>query len=132
MKVLLRIIYVAALGALASVAVIGVAAIGAFYYVAPSLPAVESLKECNDHAQKLGVVIGVEPINRFETFFINRAAQAIAMVCGEPLTSSALAGLEDWLRWVRATPIASLDWRDRMFIEQRQAATPDAGGRWAS
>jgi penicillin-binding protein 1A len=45
MKVLLRIIYVAALGALASVAVTGVAAIGAYYYVAPGLPAVESLKD---------------------------------------------------------------------------------------
>ena len=41
--------------------------------------AVESVTECNEHAQKCGVRIGIEPINRFETFFINRAAQAIAL-----------------------------------------------------
>lgn len=41
--------------------------------------AVESLTECNDHAQRAGVRIGIEPINRFETFFINRAEQALAL-----------------------------------------------------
>lgn len=59
--------------------------------------AVASLQECNDHAQQCGVRIGVEPINRFETFFINRAAQAIAMAeavgptCGVCLDSFHLA-----------------------------------------
>lgn len=34
--------------------------------------AVESLKECYDYAEKSGVLLGIEPINRFETYFINR------------------------------------------------------------
>ena len=59
--------------------------------------AVESPKACDEHAQRLGVRIGVEPINRFETFFINRAAQAIALAeavgptCGVVLDSFHMA-----------------------------------------
>jgi sugar phosphate isomerase/epimerase len=59
--------------------------------------AVESLKECNDHAERSGIKIGIEPINRFETFFINRAAQAIALAkavgpsCGVCLDSFHMA-----------------------------------------
>jgi sugar phosphate isomerase/epimerase len=59
--------------------------------------AVESLQECNDHARANGVRIGIEPINRFETFFINRAAQAIALAeavgptCGVCLDSFHMA-----------------------------------------
>lgn len=41
--------------------------------------AVESLKECYDFAEKAGVLLGIEPINRFETYFINRGAQALAL-----------------------------------------------------
>ena len=40
---------------------------------------VEGLKECQRHAEEVGVRIGVEPLNRFETYFINRADQAVAM-----------------------------------------------------
>lgn len=59
--------------------------------------AVESLRECNEHAQRSGVRVGVEPINRFETFFINRAAQALALAkavgptCGVCLDSFHMA-----------------------------------------
>lgn len=41
--------------------------------------AVEALKECYDFAEKAGIILGIEPINRFETYFINRAAQALAL-----------------------------------------------------
>ena len=41
--------------------------------------AVESLKECYDHSEKEGIKIGIEPINRFETYFINRGDQALAL-----------------------------------------------------
>lgn len=41
--------------------------------------AVASLREIDAHAQERNVRLGIEPINRFETFFINRAAQAIAL-----------------------------------------------------
>ena len=40
---------------------------------------VAGLKECQAHAEEVGVRIGVEPLNRFETYFINRADQAVAM-----------------------------------------------------
>ena len=40
--------------------------------------AVESLKECQAHAEEKGVRIGLEPLNRFETYFINRHDQAPA------------------------------------------------------
>lgn len=40
---------------------------------------VDALKEVYDHAQRCGVRIGIEPINRFETYFINRGAQALAL-----------------------------------------------------
>ncbi len=59
--------------------------------------ATASLQECNDHAQACGVRMGSEPINRFETFFINRAAQAIALAeavgpsCGVVLDSFHMA-----------------------------------------
>jgi sugar phosphate isomerase/epimerase len=41
--------------------------------------AVQSLKECYEHGKKEGVKIAIEPINRFETYFISRAAQALAL-----------------------------------------------------
>lgn len=41
--------------------------------------AVESMKEVYDHAMREGVKLAVEPINRFETYFCSRTAQAIAL-----------------------------------------------------
>jgi len=41
--------------------------------------AVASLQECYEFAEKAGVKIGIEPINRFETYFINRGEQALAL-----------------------------------------------------
>jgi sugar phosphate isomerase/epimerase len=41
--------------------------------------AVDSMREIYDHAMKAGVKLAVEPINRFETYFCSRAAQAIAL-----------------------------------------------------
>ena len=49
------------------------------------------------------------------------AARQIAQVLREPETSTALAGLKEWLDWVYQYPQEHLDWRDRIFIEQRQA-----------
>ena len=41
--------------------------------------AVEGLKEIYEHSQPLGVRLAIEPLNRFETYFINRGAQAMAL-----------------------------------------------------
>jgi len=41
--------------------------------------AVEGLKEVYDHSEKAGVVLGLEPLNRFETNFLNRHDQAIML-----------------------------------------------------
>jgi sugar phosphate isomerase/epimerase len=41
--------------------------------------AVESLKEIYDHGIKEGVRLALEPLNRFETYFLNRGAQAFAL-----------------------------------------------------
>jgi sugar phosphate isomerase/epimerase len=41
--------------------------------------AVDSMKEIYDFSQKEGIKLAVEPINRFETYFCSRAAQAIAL-----------------------------------------------------
>ncbi|MEO0468185.1 MAG: sugar phosphate isomerase/epimerase [Bacteroidota bacterium] len=41
--------------------------------------AVDALRECYGFAEQNGILIGIEPINRFETYFINRAAQAYAL-----------------------------------------------------
>ncbi len=41
--------------------------------------AVDSLKQCYDWGKQEGVVLAVEPINRFETYFCSRAAQALAL-----------------------------------------------------
>ena len=40
---------------------------------------VDATKECFAHAKKKGVKIAVEPLNRFETYLFNRAAQALAL-----------------------------------------------------
>jgi sugar phosphate isomerase/epimerase len=53
--------------------------------------AVEGLKEVYDHSEKAGVVIGIEPLNRFETNFLNRhdqgllLAEAVGPNCGVAL-----------------------------------------------
>ena len=41
--------------------------------------AVESLKEIYDYSEKAGVVLGLEAINRYETYFINRHDQALLL-----------------------------------------------------
>lgn len=41
--------------------------------------AVESMKEVYAYSEAAGIVLGIEPINRFETYFINRAEQALAL-----------------------------------------------------
>lgn len=41
--------------------------------------AVESLQIAQQHARDRGVTIGIEAISRFETYFINRADQALAL-----------------------------------------------------
>ena len=41
--------------------------------------AVEGLKEIYDHGEKEGVVLALEPLNRFETNFLNRADQAVLL-----------------------------------------------------
>lgn len=41
--------------------------------------AVDSLKEVYAHAQKEGIRIALEPLNRFETNFLNRADQAVLL-----------------------------------------------------
>jgi len=48
-------------------------------------------------------------------------ARQIAQLFKEPITSTATAGLKEWLEWVLKYPQSNLDWRDRFFIEQRQA-----------
>jgi sugar phosphate isomerase/epimerase len=40
---------------------------------------VDATKECFAHAKQKGVRIAVEPLNRFETYLFNRAAQALAL-----------------------------------------------------
>lgn len=41
--------------------------------------AVESLQEIHEHANRLGVRMAIEGLNRFETHFVNRGAQALAL-----------------------------------------------------
>jgi sugar phosphate isomerase/epimerase len=41
--------------------------------------AVESLSEVHEHADAAGVRMAIEPLNRFETHFVNRGAQALAL-----------------------------------------------------
>ncbi len=48
-------------------------------------------------------------------------SQQLARLLGEPLHSTATAGIGQWLEWVHQHPHERLDWRDRFFIEQRQA-----------
>ncbi|MDX3928548.1 MAG: sugar phosphate isomerase/epimerase [Shinella sp.] len=40
---------------------------------------VDATRECFAHARARGVRIAIEPLNRFETYFFNRAAQALAL-----------------------------------------------------
>ena len=42
--------------------------------------AVEGVKECAQHAKSKGVTIGLEPLNRFETNFLNRHDQALRLM----------------------------------------------------
>lgn len=44
--------------------------------------AVAGLKEVTEYAGELGIVPGIEPLNRFETYFINRHDQAL-LLCEE-------------------------------------------------
>ncbi len=51
----------------------------------------------------------------------NEAANLFAAHLGEPPSSPALCGLHAWFDWASKTEQEHLDWRDRLFLEQRQA-----------
>ncbi len=77
--------------------------------------AVESLKECQEHAEKVGVRMAVEPLNRFETYFINRHDQALELAeqvggsCGVCLDFFHMnIEEEDWERALRETQRAGM------------------------
>ena len=40
---------------------------------------VDATRECFAHAQKVGVRVAIEPLNRFETYIFNRGEQALAL-----------------------------------------------------
>lgn len=42
--------------------------------------AADSLRQLADHAEKRGVVLGLEPINRYETFLVNNLDQALKFI----------------------------------------------------
>jgi sugar phosphate isomerase/epimerase len=72
--------------------------------------AVDGLKECQSHAEQVGVRMGIEPLNRFETYFINRADQAVALAkdvggdCGVTLDIFHMNIEEaDWAQAIRDT-----------------------------
>lgn len=71
--------------------------------------AVESLKVCQAHAESRGVRIALEPLNRFETYFLNRCDQALALAddvggdCGVCLDAFHMnIEEEDWAEAIRA------------------------------
>jgi sugar phosphate isomerase/epimerase len=71
---------------------------------------VQGLKECQAHAEEVGVRMGIEPLNRFETYFINRADQAVRMAqdvggnCGVTLDIFHMNIEEaDWAQAIRDT-----------------------------
>jgi len=41
--------------------------------------AIDAMKEIYEHSEAAGIKLGIEPINRFETYFINRGDQALAL-----------------------------------------------------
>ncbi len=41
--------------------------------------AVEGMQEIYEYSESVGIQLGIEPINRFETYFINRGDQALAL-----------------------------------------------------
>ena len=55
------------------------------------------------------------------TFTPSQGARQIAHLFDEPADSSAVMGLQAWLSWIEQHPQEHLDWRDRFFLEQRQA-----------
>jgi D-psicose/D-tagatose/L-ribulose 3-epimerase len=72
--------------------------------------AVQGLKECQAHAEQVGVRIGLEPLNRFETYFLNRADQAVQLAkdvggnCGVTLDIFHMNIEEaDWAQSIRDT-----------------------------
>jgi D-psicose/D-tagatose/L-ribulose 3-epimerase len=72
--------------------------------------AVLGLRECQEHAERVGVRMGLEPLNRFQTYFLNRADQAIALAedvggdCGVTLDIFHMNIEEaDWAQAIRDT-----------------------------
>ncbi len=48
------------------------------------------------------------------------ATRLFLQQCQEPLDSPAAFGLRQWFEWIEEHPQPHLDWRDRLFLEQRQ------------
>ncbi|HHP7229767.1 MAG TPA: hypothetical protein ACFCUY_02785 [Xenococcaceae cyanobacterium] len=69
------------------------------------------------------IASGFHTLRQLPANFISPAigAAQIAELFNEPTDSTATQGLATWLTWVESHPQPNLDWRDRFFLEQRQA-----------
>ena len=94
--------------------------------------AVAGLKEIYEHSQPLGVKLAIEPLNRFETYFINRGAQAMALA--EAVGAECGVCLDAFHINIEEADLfqAILDCGPRLDGLPRRRQQPHAGGPWAT
>ncbi|MEM9510591.1 MAG: hypothetical protein AAGA16_23395, partial [Cyanobacteria bacterium P01_E01_bin.35] len=83
----------------------------------------DSLKGISFGGHGFAIASGFHTLGQLPANFADpqTGAVQIAQLFNEPPESSAVAGMTAWLSWVQQHPQANLDWRDRFFLEQRQA-----------
>lgn len=96
---------------------------------------VESMRQVADYAGKLGVMLGVEPLNRFETYLLNSAADGARFVreVGHPscrlMYDTFHANIEE--KNVTAAVKSCADVLVHVHISENDRSTPGAGDiRW--
>ena len=84
---------------------------------------VEALREVYALAQQLGVRMALEPLNRFETYFLNRADQGLALSTDGVIAKGTKAKLfaKDKRVWV-VEPLSLLDENQRVPLIEEELA----------
>lgn len=83
----------------------------------------DKLKGISFGGHGMAIASGFHTLRQLSATFTSpeKGAVQIAQLFNEPADSSAVTGMTEWLIWVQQHPQQHLDWRDRFFLEQRQA-----------
>ena len=93
--------------------------------------AVAGMREVYVHSEREGVRLAIEPINRFETYFITRGAQALALAKDEAVRAQSVQYVKDCVTMVKELEGCELTVVPATVGKIEPESTPENEWEWA-